>query len=159
MPNSDDATGPTAPGIEDAETFAVIFDNEPAVIVLARHRATLIAADGALVAEDALTEAVRAHGARPMIDLAFDAAPARGWQAHLDTDAARLHIATPAHQALYQGTLHADPRWHQLIAANAAEGRGLVVITGSAPANHDAALDMIEQGRASWIRIPLEISP
>ncbi|GAB2454097.1 hypothetical protein [Nocardia tengchongensis] len=157
VPNPDAPT-PDEPDIDHAETFAVLFDDEPAVILLARHRVTLTTtATGALVAADALTSAVRDRGAQPMTDLAFDADPAAGWQAHLAGD--MLRIITPDDQPLYDGTLAADPRWHRRAADNARTGQGLVIITGSAPATHDAALDMIAEGRASWIRIPLEIEP
>ena len=43
-------------------------------------------------------------------------------------------------------------------AARSPNERGLVVVTGTAPPTGDASLEMMEQGRASWLRADLEIT-
>jgi hypothetical protein len=54
--------------------------------------------------------------------------------------------------ALYDGSLEPSADWQQLVAGLARHGSGIPVITCSA-----ATAELINTGRASWIRVPITL--
>lgn len=59
---------------------------------------------------------------------------------------------------LYEGELAAADTWRQQVKKDHRDGCGLVVVTGTAAPTGEAALEMMEQGRASWLRAHLDIT-
>lgn len=150
---------PVPPGIDEGTVFAVILDDTPVLILLPRFSLTRLDDNSTPHATDEFEDAVRAHGARPLIDLEFPGEPTPGWRASVDAGTARARITGPNSLGpVYDGRLDAHPSWHHRVNENRRLHHGLVVITGSAPPTPDAALDMIATGRASWVRTSLEPS-
>lgn len=149
--------GPAPADIDDGTVFAVILDDTPVLIVLPRFSANRLDDDGRPCVADMFEDAVRANGARPLVDLEFPGDPAPGWLVSVDAAAESVRITGPeALGSVFDGGLDAHASWHQRVDENRRHRRGLVVITGSAAPTPDAALDMIATGRASWVRASLE---
>ncbi|WP_280392782.1 hypothetical protein [Nocardia wallacei] len=148
------------PPIEQATTYTAIIAGVPVVILLPRLRSVHIAEDGALVTGDAWTTAVTAHGAQPLTDLEFAAAPAPGWLVTLAADMTTAAIAGPAGLGeIYAGELVAEPKWRELVEQLHRDGAGLVVITGTAERmDPEAALEMMEAERAVWVRARMALT-
>uniref|UniRef100_UPI003F491023 hypothetical protein n=1 Tax=Nocardia sp. CA-095871 TaxID=3239971 RepID=UPI003F491023 len=160
MRTPDYAFGPNdtpPPEIEDADILAAILGDEPVVVLLPRFAISHIAQDGQLVSADALESAMQARGAEPLTDLEFANEPIRGWRALLNIPAAHLRITTPDDIAIYTGSLDCNDQWHRLLAENVRHGRGLVLITCSA-ATAETAVELINAGRANWIRVPVTLA-
>jgi hypothetical protein len=155
---SESSTG--IPEIEQATTFTAVIGETPVVILLPRFRSVHITATGALVTEDAWTSAVRAHGAEPMLDLEFAAGPAAGWLVTLAGDMTAARITGPAALGVvYEGELVYEGQWRRRVEHDLRTAAGLVVVTGTAEGmDPDAALEMMEQGRASWVRAAVTVS-
>lgn len=149
------------PEIEQATTWTAVIGVEPVVILLPRLRVVHIAESGALVTADAWTAAVRAHGARPMLDMAFAGGPVPGWLVTLEKDMTAARITGPAGLGeIYAGELAADPDWRQQVTQLHHTGAGLVVITGTTERlDPDAALEMMEAERAVWVRAHTALVP
>ncbi|WP_040713315.1 hypothetical protein [Nocardia takedensis] len=145
---------PEMPEIEQATTFTAIIGSTPVVIVLPRFRSVHIAESGALVTADAWTTALLEHGAVPMRDLDFLGDPVPGWTVTIGAGVATARITGPAGLGVvYEGELEADAAWRERVAGLHHIGAGLVVISGTAEQpTADAALEMMEQERAVWIR-------
>lgn len=150
--------GPVPPDIEEADLFAGTIVAEPVLILLPRFTVARLDEDGTPSDVDEFEAAIRAHGARPVRDLSFVGEPLAGWSVSITADAAR--ITGPGMVGLlYAGSMPTvGPEWLAAVAANLRRGRGIVVITGAAASNPDAALDMIGEGRASWVRAAAELS-
>ena len=146
--------------LEQALTFTAIIADVPVVIVLPRFHAMFV--DGLdLVDTDAWTSAVRAAGARELEDLDFRADPAPGWGVVMNSTGTHVRVELPEGLGggyLCEGELVAEDAWHQQVQQDHRDGRGLVVVTGTAAPTGEAALEMMEQGRASWLRAHLEIT-
>lgn len=146
--------GAPPPAIEEVSVFAFVLADEPVLIVIPHVIGSMISEDGALLAADAFESAVRAHGARPLLDLDFLGAPVPGWMTLFDPETTAVRITGPGLVGnLFDGTLPTSAAWRQRVAENS--HRGLVVITGSTAPTPDDALEMIDAGRASWIRTTL----
>lgn len=143
--------------IGDADIAAMILDGEPVLVLLPRYAMATIAPDGKLVTGDALDSDMRARGARPLVGTDYTAIPSPGWLAVHDTAAETLRITRPDGAVAYDGTLSHHEQWNRLAAAVAQRTGGLVLITCSA-ATPQAALEMIEAGRALWLRVPAQLS-
>ena len=148
--------GRTPPNIDESDLFAATIAAEPVLILLPRFTVTSLDVDGNPAASDAFEAAVRAHGAQAMTELAFPGGPAPGWSATIT--AAEARITGPGIVGeIYTGSTPAvSAEWFAAVADSQRCGRGIVVITGAAASNPDAALEMIEAGRASWVRVSLE---
>ncbi|WP_433717425.1 hypothetical protein ACQP2U_43835 (plasmid) [Nocardia sp. CA-084685] len=142
------------PEIEQAVTFTAVIGSTPVVILLPRFRSVQIAPSGVLVTADAWTSAVRAHGARPMLDLEFAGDPVPGWLVSLAEDMTTVRIMGPTGLGeVYAGELVSDVEWRQQVEQLHRTGAGLVVVTGTAERlDPDAALEMMESERAVWVR-------
>ncbi|MBF6548892.1 hypothetical protein [Nocardia brasiliensis] len=150
----------TVPEIEQARTWTAVIGTEPVVILLPRLRGVLIAESGALVSADGWTTAWRDHGAQPMTDMLFESAATPGWSVTLTDAFTRARIAGPdGLGGIYTGELAADPQWCRQVEQRGRAGVGLVVISGTAEQlDPDAALAMMEAGRAVWVRAALSLS-
>ncbi|MCX4099133.1 hypothetical protein [Nocardia sp. alder85J] len=125
----------------------------PVLIVLPRFRSVHIAPDGGLVSADGWTSKVCEHGARPMVDLEFVGGPEPGWRVALDAGAAGVRVTGPAGLGeMFAGELVCEPDWWRQVELDHRAGLGLVVVTGTARTDPDAALEMMEAGRAVWVR-------
>lgn len=150
----------SAPPIEQVTTYTGIIGSTPVVILLPRCRSVHIATDGALVTADAWTAAVSAHGARPMLDLAFTGEVAPGWLVTLTEDMTTASITGPADLGeIYAGSLVCDAGWRRQVEQLRRIGAGLVVVTGTAEGlDLEAAMEMMENERAVWVRAELALS-
>lgn len=145
-----------APELDDAHVLAAVFA-EPVLIVLPRFTVTLVHRDGGLVAADAFEAAVRRSGARPVTDLTFPPVPAAGWTTAVDMAAGGVRVTGPANVGtIYDGDLDATAEWRQRVTGQ--REAGLVVVTGSAAPVPEAVMEMIENGRASWVRTTVHAS-
>ncbi|MFC8047963.1 hypothetical protein [Nocardia sp. NPDC057353] len=148
--------GTAPPEITDSTLFAA-FLGEPVLILAVRFQASLLGRDGELHADDAFARALRHHGAHPLttLDLAdpFPGEVDLEWGTTFLPEQGLVRIVGPDPLGpIYNGTLDLDADdWHRELDARPPE-RGLVVITGTAAGDPDAALEMIASGRASWIR-------
>ena len=146
--------------LEQASTFTAIVADVPVVIVLPRFHGMFVDG-GDLVDADAWTSAVRAAGARELEDLDFVAGLTPGWRVVMNSTATQVTVELPdglGGGCLYEGELFATDIWHQRVRRDHRNGRGLVVVTGTATPTGEAAMEMMEQGRASWLRADLEIT-
>ncbi|ATL72514.1 hypothetical protein CRH09_39775 (plasmid) [Nocardia terpenica] len=151
--------GHPPPDIDEADLFAATIADEPVLILLPRFTVTQINEDGALVAADAFEAAIRAHGARPLTNLPFVGGPVPDWVVSIDTTAG-VRITGPGVMGeVYDGSLPpVNAAWIGQVAENQQHGRGIVVITGAAASAPAAFLDMIAEGRASWVRAAVELT-
>ncbi|MGW4125207.1 hypothetical protein [Nocardia sp. NPDC004711] len=70
-----------------------------------------------------------------------------------------MQLILPGDELLHDGDLMCEPSWYQQVGECQREGRGLVVITGTAAPTETAALEMIAAGLASWVRVQIELTP
>lgn len=148
--------------IEQATCYTAVIAGVPVLIVLPRfHGMVLNENQDVLVDTDLWTSAVRVAGARELANLDFIADPAPGWHVVLDPSAAQVRVELPEGLGggyLYEGEVVAEDDWCQQVEQDHRDGRGLVVVTGTAAPTGEAALEMMEEGRASWFRAHLEIT-
>lgn len=149
---------PVPPDIEEADLLAAIIIGEPVLILLPRWGVTTIREDGTLAAADAFAAAIHAHGASPLTDLPFTGEPVTDWTATIDTTTGARITGPGAVGEVYTGSLPpATGEWLAQAADNQQHGHGIVVITGTANPTPDAALDMIAEGHASWVRASVRL--
>ncbi|MGW4354605.1 hypothetical protein ACWELJ_21250 [Nocardia sp. NPDC004582] len=149
---------PVPPAIEQADLFAGTIAAQPVLILLPRFMVKMLDEDGKPSASDVFEAAVRAQGAQPMRDMSFLGGPVAGWAVSIT--ATEVRITGPGIVGeLYRGSLPTvEPKWLTAVAREQQRGRGIVVITGAAASTSEAALDMIEAGRASWVRATVDLT-
>jgi hypothetical protein len=136
----------------EAQVFAAMLGAAAVLIVLPRFAVAQIDPDGRLAAGDAAEAALRKHGAQPLRDLEFAADPVPGWLVTIDEAGGGLRIAGPDDSALFDGDVTFAEEWYRLVAESARRGRGVVVLVGSAGWSPESVMEMIDAGRASWVR-------
>ncbi|MCX4099225.1 hypothetical protein [Nocardia sp. alder85J] len=147
------------PEIEHLVIHTAIVGTTPVVILLPRVRSVHIAPTGALVTSDAWTDEFRARGAVPLRDMAFAGARTPGWRITVDAGLSAIRIAGPAGLGVVgAGELVSDPSWRRAVERDLRDRGGLVVVTGTAQSTEpEAAVEMMEQDRAVWIRAAVTV--
>ncbi|WP_216917966.1 hypothetical protein [Nocardia noduli] len=149
------------PEIEQATAFTAVIGTEPVAVVLPRFLSVPMAESGALVTADAWIAALTEHGAQLMRDTDFLGDPAPGWTVAIGPAVTTVRINGPAGLGeIYEGELQAETKWRERVAGLHHIDAGVVVIiSGRADQlSPDAALDMLESGRAVWVRAHTTLS-
>lgn len=148
--------GTAPPEVTDIDMHAMILGAEPLLVLATRYALTHIGPYGQLISGDGISDRMRDLGAQPMTHLDFPGGPTPGWHAVRTTRPDHLLVTGPGGLTIYDGTLGSNDQWTQM-ARTVAAAPGLVLIVVSA-ADQDGILDAISTGRATWLRVPTQLS-
>jgi hypothetical protein len=151
-PVADDEYGFAGRSRDQLRAAPAVLADQYVIVMIQPDRPSADPAEAASL-EAAIEAAVRAQGGGPVsLPPAWVPEAAEGWRATYDEAVDVLLIDMPRDVVFYKGPLSASTDW--VLGAIAAES--VILITGPIP-TPDEAGSVLESGRTSQIRIPLQV--